>query len=246
MRRWSRWRRGSWLWACSRVTVWAFGDPTRTNGSSSNSPRPRRESFRSASSDCASRHVSERDFEPLALVTSAKEGDHCKTTGNDCYRLVGIYGQESAIIDDAAQIQMVSTCLALRPIGTENQKPKQTAARAIESVTDVTSAASPPPPTGVLKPGLSAQGSGVHAQKGLSLFTFDVLHFGIGNEAVHVALAVAPQVQCKALVCPSSFKTQKFCEMLRELCPEMGTSPPGAIRSARCPMEMFSSKSRRR
>lgn len=59
-------------------------------------------------------------------------------------------------------------------------------------------------------------------------------------------LPFVPQVQCKALVCPSSFKTQKFCEMLRELCPEMGTSPPGAIRSARCPMEMFSSKSRRR
>uniref|UniRef100_A0A3Q2XV66 Medium-chain acyl-CoA ligase ACSF2, mitochondrial n=2 Tax=Hippocampus comes TaxID=109280 RepID=A0A3Q2XV66_HIPCM len=43
------------------------------------------------------------------------------------------------------------------------------------------------------------------------------------------------KVQCKALVCPSSFKTQKFCEMLRELCPEMDTSPPGAIRSTRLP-----------
>ncbi|XP_077384522.1 medium-chain acyl-CoA ligase ACSF2, mitochondrial-like isoform X2 [Festucalex cinctus] len=43
------------------------------------------------------------------------------------------------------------------------------------------------------------------------------------------------KVQCKAVVCPSSFKTQKFCEMLRQICPEINTSPPGDIRSPRLP-----------
>lgn len=192
--------------------------------------------------------MSERDFEPLALVTSAKEGDHCKTTGNDCYRLVGIYRQESVIIADAAQIQMVSTCLALRPIGTENQKPKQTAARAIESVTDVTSAASPPPPPRQvsLNPAYQLKEAEFTLRKvcRFSCLMFCILELEMKRFTWR--LPFVPQVQCKALVCPSSFKTQKFCEMLRELCPEMDTSPPGAIRSARCPMEMFSSKSRRR
>ncbi|XP_061701104.1 medium-chain acyl-CoA ligase ACSF2, mitochondrial-like isoform X1 [Syngnathoides biaculeatus] len=43
------------------------------------------------------------------------------------------------------------------------------------------------------------------------------------------------KVQCKAVVCPSSFKTQKFCEILRQICPEIDTSPPGGVRSARLP-----------
>ncbi|XP_037113064.1 medium-chain acyl-CoA ligase ACSF2, mitochondrial-like isoform X3 [Syngnathus acus] len=43
------------------------------------------------------------------------------------------------------------------------------------------------------------------------------------------------KVQCKALVCPSSFKMQKFCDVLRQICPELSTSPPGAMRSARLP-----------
>ncbi|XP_068575179.1 medium-chain acyl-CoA ligase ACSF2, mitochondrial-like [Cebidichthys violaceus] len=41
------------------------------------------------------------------------------------------------------------------------------------------------------------------------------------------------QVQCKAVVCPSRFKTQRFCDMLRELCPEIGTTPEGMIKSFR-------------
>ncbi|XP_049418129.1 medium-chain acyl-CoA ligase ACSF2, mitochondrial-like isoform X8 [Epinephelus fuscoguttatus] len=42
-------------------------------------------------------------------------------------------------------------------------------------------------------------------------------------------------VQCKAVVCPTHFKTQNFCEMLRELCPEINTAPTGTIKSSRLP-----------
>ncbi|KAL6103024.1 acsf2 [Pungitius sinensis] len=43
------------------------------------------------------------------------------------------------------------------------------------------------------------------------------------------------QVQCKAVVCPTRFKSQRFCEMLRELCPEMSTTLDGTTKSARLP-----------
>ncbi|XP_049418124.1 medium-chain acyl-CoA ligase ACSF2, mitochondrial-like isoform X3 [Epinephelus fuscoguttatus] len=43
------------------------------------------------------------------------------------------------------------------------------------------------------------------------------------------------KVQCKAVVCPTHFKTQNFCEMLRELCPEINTAPTGTIKSSRLP-----------
>ncbi|XP_039904193.1 medium-chain acyl-CoA ligase ACSF2, mitochondrial-like isoform X1 [Simochromis diagramma] len=43
------------------------------------------------------------------------------------------------------------------------------------------------------------------------------------------------KVQCKAVVCPTSFKTQRFCEMLREICPEIGTTPGGKFKSSRLP-----------
>uniref|UniRef100_A0A8C4HWB5 Medium-chain acyl-CoA ligase ACSF2, mitochondrial n=1 Tax=Dicentrarchus labrax TaxID=13489 RepID=A0A8C4HWB5_DICLA len=43
------------------------------------------------------------------------------------------------------------------------------------------------------------------------------------------------QVQCKAVVCPTRFKTQHFCDMLREICPEIDTSPVGMIKSSRLP-----------
>ncbi|CAL1588214.1 unnamed protein product [Knipowitschia caucasica] len=43
------------------------------------------------------------------------------------------------------------------------------------------------------------------------------------------------KVQCRAVICPSSFKTQKFTEILRNLCPEMDTSPKGHIQSSRLP-----------
>lgn len=41
------------------------------------------------------------------------------------------------------------------------------------------------------------------------------------------------QVGCKAVVCPTQFRTQKYCEMLRKLCPEIETSSPMDIKSAR-------------
>uniref|UniRef100_A0A3Q2PGL2 Medium-chain acyl-CoA ligase ACSF2, mitochondrial n=1 Tax=Fundulus heteroclitus TaxID=8078 RepID=A0A3Q2PGL2_FUNHE len=43
------------------------------------------------------------------------------------------------------------------------------------------------------------------------------------------------KVQCKAVLCPSTFKSQRFCEMLRELCPGIDSMPPAMIRSSRVP-----------
>ncbi|XP_077407766.1 medium-chain acyl-CoA ligase ACSF2, mitochondrial [Vanacampus margaritifer] len=43
------------------------------------------------------------------------------------------------------------------------------------------------------------------------------------------------KVGCKAVACPEAFKTQKYYDMLRSICPEMATCPPGDIRSSRLP-----------
>uniref|UniRef100_A0A8C6LHT4 Medium-chain acyl-CoA ligase ACSF2, mitochondrial n=1 Tax=Nothobranchius furzeri TaxID=105023 RepID=A0A8C6LHT4_NOTFU len=43
------------------------------------------------------------------------------------------------------------------------------------------------------------------------------------------------KVGCKAVVCPTEFRTQKYCDMLRKICPEIESSTPGAIKSARLP-----------
>uniref|UniRef100_UPI0037E9C39A medium-chain acyl-CoA ligase ACSF2, mitochondrial-like n=1 Tax=Semicossyphus pulcher TaxID=241346 RepID=UPI0037E9C39A len=43
------------------------------------------------------------------------------------------------------------------------------------------------------------------------------------------------KVQCQAVVCPTRFKTQHFCEMLREICPEIDTTPVGMLKSSRLP-----------
>ncbi|KAK9965637.1 hypothetical protein ABG768_004714 [Culter alburnus] len=43
------------------------------------------------------------------------------------------------------------------------------------------------------------------------------------------------KVQCNAIVCPTQFKTQRYCDMLRQLCPEMETASPGGIKSSRLP-----------
>ncbi|XP_061886563.1 medium-chain acyl-CoA ligase ACSF2, mitochondrial-like [Entelurus aequoreus] len=40
---------------------------------------------------------------------------------------------------------------------------------------------------------------------------------------------------CKALVCPESFKTQKYCDMLRLMCPELESSQAGNLHSRRLP-----------
>uniref|UniRef100_A0A8C8MFR9 Medium-chain acyl-CoA ligase ACSF2, mitochondrial n=1 Tax=Oncorhynchus tshawytscha TaxID=74940 RepID=A0A8C8MFR9_ONCTS len=42
-------------------------------------------------------------------------------------------------------------------------------------------------------------------------------------------------VGCNAIVCPTQFKTQKYCDMLRQICPEMDTAIPGSVKSARLP-----------
>uniref|UniRef100_A0A667X0M4 Medium-chain acyl-CoA ligase ACSF2, mitochondrial n=1 Tax=Myripristis murdjan TaxID=586833 RepID=A0A667X0M4_9TELE len=41
------------------------------------------------------------------------------------------------------------------------------------------------------------------------------------------------KVGCKAVVCPTQFKTQKYCDMLRQICPEIESSSPGGIKSSR-------------
>uniref|UniRef100_A0A8C2DPY0 Medium-chain acyl-CoA ligase ACSF2, mitochondrial n=1 Tax=Cyprinus carpio TaxID=7962 RepID=A0A8C2DPY0_CYPCA len=43
------------------------------------------------------------------------------------------------------------------------------------------------------------------------------------------------KVQCNAVVCPTQFKTQRYGDMLRQLCPEMETASPGGINSSRLP-----------
>ncbi|XP_067286435.1 medium-chain acyl-CoA ligase ACSF2, mitochondrial [Pseudorasbora parva] len=43
------------------------------------------------------------------------------------------------------------------------------------------------------------------------------------------------KVQCNAVVCPTQFKTQKYCDMLRQICPEMEKASPGRIKSSRLP-----------
>lgn len=43
------------------------------------------------------------------------------------------------------------------------------------------------------------------------------------------------KVGCKAIVCPAEFKTQKYCDMLKNICPEIESSSPGELKSARLP-----------
>ncbi|XP_076855650.1 medium-chain acyl-CoA ligase ACSF2, mitochondrial [Brachyhypopomus gauderio] len=46
---------------------------------------------------------------------------------------------------------------------------------------------------------------------------------------------VLRKVQCKAIVCPSQFKTQRYYGMLRQLCPELDTACPGGLKSSSLP-----------
>ncbi|KAG7460251.1 hypothetical protein MATL_G00219320 [Megalops atlanticus] len=43
------------------------------------------------------------------------------------------------------------------------------------------------------------------------------------------------KVQCNAVVCPTQFKMQRYCDMLRQICPEMETAGPNGFQSARLP-----------
>ncbi|KAM9457487.1 medium-chain acyl-CoA ligase ACSF2, mitochondrial-like [Clarias gariepinus] len=43
------------------------------------------------------------------------------------------------------------------------------------------------------------------------------------------------KVQCNAVVCPTQFKSQRFYDILGQICPELNTAVTGSIRSARLP-----------
>lgn len=43
------------------------------------------------------------------------------------------------------------------------------------------------------------------------------------------------KVQCSAIVCPTSFKAQRFCDILRRICPELDSAAEGALQSSRLP-----------
>ncbi|XP_060796043.1 medium-chain acyl-CoA ligase ACSF2, mitochondrial [Neoarius graeffei] len=43
------------------------------------------------------------------------------------------------------------------------------------------------------------------------------------------------KVQCKAIVCPTQFKTQRYYDMLRQLCPDIDTASSGGLKNSRLP-----------
>ncbi|KAM3859616.1 medium-chain acyl-CoA ligase ACSF2, mitochondrial [Diretmus argenteus] len=73
------------------------------------------------------------------------------------------------------------------------------------------------------------------------LFQFATAKAGIILVSVNPAYQVQEveyalrKVGCKAVVCPTQFKTQKYCDMLRQICPEIESCSPGDIKSARLP-----------
>ncbi|XP_063338012.1 medium-chain acyl-CoA ligase ACSF2, mitochondrial [Pelmatolapia mariae] len=73
------------------------------------------------------------------------------------------------------------------------------------------------------------------------LFQFATAKAGIILVAVNPAYQVQEvefalqKVGCKAVVCPTQFKTLNYCDMLRNICPEIETSSPGDIKSSRLP-----------
>ncbi|KAJ7987547.1 hypothetical protein DPEC_G00327620 [Dallia pectoralis] len=74
------------------------------------------------------------------------------------------------------------------------------------------------------------------------LFQFATAKAGIILVSVNPAyqvqeleFALRKVVKCNAIVCPTQFKTQKYCDMLRQICPEIDTASPGSVKSARLP-----------
>ncbi|CAN9508676.1 unnamed protein product [Ophioblennius macclurei] len=73
------------------------------------------------------------------------------------------------------------------------------------------------------------------------LFQFATAKVGIILVAINPAYQVQEveyalqKVGCKAIVCPLEFRTQKYCDMLRKICPEIEKAAPGDIRSPRLP-----------
>nr|XP_056718347.1 medium-chain acyl-CoA ligase ACSF2, mitochondrial [Euleptes europaea] len=74
-----------------------------------------------------------------------------------------------------------------------------------------------------------------------SLMQFATAHAGIILVSVNPAYQpneldfVLKKVGCKALVFPTQFKTQKYYELLKQVCPELGQSSPGALKSKNLP-----------
>ncbi|KAG7334975.1 hypothetical protein KOW79_001571 [Hemibagrus wyckioides] len=73
------------------------------------------------------------------------------------------------------------------------------------------------------------------------LFQFATAKAGIIMVSLNPAYKVSElafalrKVQCNAVVCPTQFKSQRFYDMLREICPELNTAVSGSIRSTRLP-----------
>ncbi|KAK7919422.1 hypothetical protein WMY93_010706 [Mugilogobius chulae] len=73
------------------------------------------------------------------------------------------------------------------------------------------------------------------------LFQFATAKAGIILVSVNPAYQVREveyalkKVRCNAIVCPTKFVTQKYCEMIQELCPELNSCAPGALKSKRLP-----------
>ncbi|XP_067101405.1 medium-chain acyl-CoA ligase ACSF2, mitochondrial [Osmerus mordax] len=73
------------------------------------------------------------------------------------------------------------------------------------------------------------------------LFQFATAKAGIILVSVNPAYQVQEvefalrKVGCNAILCPTQFKTQNYCDMLRQICPEIDSASPGAIKSAKLP-----------
>ncbi|XP_008435694.1 medium-chain acyl-CoA ligase ACSF2, mitochondrial [Poecilia reticulata] len=73
------------------------------------------------------------------------------------------------------------------------------------------------------------------------LFQFATAKAGIIQVSVNPAYQqmeveyALQKVGCQAIVCPTEFKTQKYCNMLKKICSEIESSSPGDIKSARLP-----------
>ncbi|XP_031432273.1 medium-chain acyl-CoA ligase ACSF2, mitochondrial [Clupea harengus] len=73
------------------------------------------------------------------------------------------------------------------------------------------------------------------------LFQFATAKAGIIMVSVNPAYQVKEleftlgKVRCNAVLCPTQFKNQMFCDMLRQICPELDTASPGFLKSSRLP-----------
>ncbi|KAJ8251393.1 hypothetical protein GJAV_G00220850 [Gymnothorax javanicus] len=52
---------------------------------------------------------------------------------------------------------------------------------------------------------------------------------------IHELEFVLRKVQCNAILCPTTIKTQNYCDILRQICPEIETSSPEGLKSSRLP-----------